>query len=116
MSTPVNLVNNEWQEIYTHKGLTVVNCWASWCAKSQNIIPLVDKLADEYKDRIKVIKLNIDENPTMASELGLLGINSLPVTFIFKSGKLVGTVAGMAPYEAFREAIRKHLKEDRSVH
>ncbi len=116
MSTPVNLANSEWQEMYTYKGLTVVNCWASWCAQSQNIIPLVDKLADEYKDRIKVLKLNIDENQAIASELGLLGLNSLPITFIFKSGKLVETVAGLAPYEAFREAIRKHLREGKSVH
>lgn len=89
MNTPVDLVNSEWQDIYTYQGLVLVNCWADWCVRSRNIIPLIDRLTDEYEDRIKVIKLNIDEDPTMASKLGLLGINSIPVTFIFKAGKEV---------------------------
>jgi thioredoxin 1 len=116
MSAPTNLINSEWQETYTYPGLTVVNCWASWCIHSQNIIPLVDRLAEEYKDRIKVIKLNIDENPKMASELGLLGINSIPVTFIFKAGKCIDKISGNASYEVFHAAIYKHLRDNRSMY
>ncbi len=111
MSTLAKL-EHEWHELLSYKGLVLINCYAHWCAQSQDIIPLVDQLAEKYKDRIKVIKLNIDENPKVAHNLGLLGINSIPITFIFKCGKLVGEVAGMAPYEAFCGAISNHLRNE----
>jgi thioredoxin 1 len=115
-NTPVDLVNSEWQEIYTHQGLVLVYCWAHWCIRSQNLIPLLDRLTEEHEDCIKVIMLNIDEDPKTASELGLLGINSIPVTFIFKAGKCLDKILGNTSYETFRATIRKYLTNDRSVH
>jgi thioredoxin 1 len=106
----------EWHELLAYEGITLLNCWAHWCVDSQNIIPLIDQLAEKYKDHIKVIKLNIDENPKIANTLGLIGINSIPITFIFKEGKLVGKVTGMAPYEALCGAVISHLGNGNSVH
>ena len=108
-------LEHEWHELLGYEGITLLNCWADWCVDSQDIIPLIDQLAEKYKDRIKVIKLNIDENPKMAHALGLLGINSIPITFIFKCGTLVGEVTGVAPYEAFCGAISRHLSTGHSL-
>jgi thioredoxin 1 len=105
-------LEHEWYELLSYEGLVLINCYAHWCVHSQAIIPLIDQLNERYKDHIKVIKLNIDENPKVAYNLGILGINSIPITFIFKFGKLVGEVAGTAPYEAFCNAISSHLHND----
>jgi thioredoxin 1 len=108
-------LENEWNELLSYEGLVLINCHALWCISSQDIILLVDQLAEKYKDRIKVIKVDIDKNPKVAHNLGLLGINSIPITFIFKCGNLVGEVAGMAPYEAFCNAISSHLHNENSM-
>jgi thioredoxin 1 len=108
-------LGHEWHELLNYEGLVLINCYAHWCAHSRDIIPVIDQLAEKYQDCIKVIKLNIDENPEMAHNLGILGINSIPITFIFKYGKLVGEIAGMAPYEAFCSAISSHLHTGNSV-
>jgi thioredoxin 1 len=73
------------------------------------ISPLIDQLYEEYKDYIKLVRIDIDENPKIASKLGLLGINSVPITFIFKGGKLVEKIMGVVPYKKFAEAVDKHL-------
>jgi thioredoxin 1 len=108
-------LENEWQELLNYEGIILLNCWAHWCSDSQDIIPLIDQLAENYKDCIKVIKINIDESPKIAHSLGILGINSIPITFIFKCGNLVGEVTGMAPYEAFCRAVNTHLHAENSV-
>ncbi len=101
--------NNELQALLNYPGLTVINCWANWCVECHMISPLIDQLDEEYKDSIKLVRIDIDESTEIASSLGLIGINSVPVTFIFKSGELVEKIMGIAPYEAFRSAINKHL-------
>ncbi len=104
-------LEHEWHELLSYEGIVLLNCWAYWCVDSQDIIPLIDQLAEKYKDQLKVIKINIDEHPKIANTLGLIGINSLPITFIFKYGKLVGEVTGTAPYEAFCVAVNSHLHD-----
>jgi thioredoxin 1 len=101
--------NNELESLLDYPGLVVINCWASWCVQCHMISPLIDRLSEEYKDYIKLVRIDIDENPEMASKLGLLGINSVPVTFVFKGGELVEKIMGIVPYEKFAEAVDKHL-------
>jgi thioredoxin 1 len=106
----------EWPELLGYEGMVLLYCWAHWCVDSQDIMPLIDQLTEKYRDHIKVFKINIDENPKIAHTLGLIGINSIPIAFIFKEGKLVGKVTGMAPYEAFCGAVISHLGNGNSVH
>jgi thioredoxin 1 len=101
--------NGELLALLAFPGLVVINCWASWSVSCHTITPLIDRLYERYKDRIKLVKIDIDENPKMARELGLLGVNSIPVTFIFKNGELTEKITGAAPYEKFAEAVDKHL-------
>jgi thioredoxin 1 len=110
MSKSNNLQNNdELQTLLNYPGPVVIYCWANWCVRCHMISPLIEKLFKEYKDYIKLVRIDIDENPKIASELGLLGINSIPVAFIFKGGELAEKIMGTVPYEKFAEAVDKNL-------
>lgn len=116
MSETTNLENNEWHKLFTYQRPVLVYCWAHWCVHCHTVSPLIDQLAEEYKSYIKVIKINIDEKPKIASKFGLLGINSIPITFIFNGGKIVEKIAGIVPYETLRSAISKYLPDGRIMH
>jgi thioredoxin 1 len=101
--------NDELHTLLDFPGPVLIYCWANWSVRCHTISPLIDQLSEEYKDRIKLVKVDIDRNPKLASRLGLLGINSVPIVFIFKSGELAEKIMGVASYEKFTEAVDKHL-------
>ncbi|RMH49883.1 MAG: thioredoxin [Alphaproteobacteria bacterium] len=72
----------------------LVDFWAEWCGPCRMIAPALDEIAAEYKGRLKVAKVNVDENPNTPAQLGVRGI---PALFIFKGGKIVANRAGAAP-------------------
>ena len=109
MSKSNHLQNDELQTLLNYPGPVVIYCWADWCVRCHMISPLIEQLSKEYKDYIKLIRIDVDENPKIASKLGLLGINSVPVTFVFKGGELAEKITGLVPYEKFAEAVDKHL-------
>jgi len=74
--------------------LLVVDCWAAWCAPCRAIAPVVDELAREYSGKVVFGKLNVDENPRIASQFG---VRSIPTLLAFKDGKQVGTKVGAGP-------------------
>lgn len=86
--------------------LFVVDCTAAWCGPCKLVAPLMDQLAEEYVDRAKVFKLDLDHNKAVATRFG---IRSIPAVMIFKQGELAETVIGAKPYEAFSTALAKHL-------
>jgi thioredoxin 1 len=86
--------------------LLVVDCTATWCGPCKVITPFIDKLAENYGDRAKVMKLDIDTNKPLAKEFGL---KSIPAVLFFKQGELVESVIGVKPYEEFRTTIEKYL-------
>jgi thioredoxin 1 len=100
---------NELHALLNYPGPVVIYCWANWCVRCHMMSPLIDQLSKEYKDYIKLIRIDIDKNPKIASKLGLLGINSIPIAFVFKGGELAEKITGSVPYEKFAEAIDKHL-------
>ena len=71
----------------------VVDFWAEWCGPCRMIAPSLDQIAVEMAGKVKIVKLNIDENPTVASKLG---IRSIPTLMVFKDGKLAATKVGAA--------------------
>lgn len=86
--------------------LFVVDCTATWCGPCKLVAPLMDQLAEEYGDRAKVFKLDLDANKPVAKRFG---IRSIPAVMFFKDGELAETVVGAKPYEAFSGALSKYL-------
>ena len=78
-------------EVINAGGTILVDYWADWCGPCKMIAPILDEIADEYADRLKVAKLNIDENPNTPPKYGIRGI---PTLMIFKDGSVEATKVG----------------------
>jgi thioredoxin 1 len=84
----------------------LVDFWAPWCGPCRMVAPIVDEIAKEFEGRIKVVKLNTDENPNVASQYG---IRSIPTLMIFKGGQKADTVVGAVPKTTLASTISKYL-------
>ena len=93
-------------EIEQHDGLAMVDFWATWCGPCQIVAPVVEQLASEYQGRLKVAKLDVDENPRITMRFN---VRSIPSILFFKGGKHVDTVVGAVPKAHLVEKIEQHL-------
>lgn len=96
----------EFNSLLTNNAVLVVDCTASWCGPCKLVSPLMDKLAEEYKDHAQVFKLDVSENPNVAKKLG---IRSIPTVMFFKNGDLLETIIGVVPYEKFSTTVANIL-------
>jgi thioredoxin 1 len=78
-------------EVVNSDGPVLVDYWADWCGPCKMIAPILDEIADEYADRVKIAKLNIDENPATPPKYGIRGI---PTLMLFKGGNVEATKVG----------------------
>lgn len=84
----------------------LVDCWAPWCGPCRTIGPIVDELAAQSGGRYVVAKLNVDENPRIATEFQ---IDSIPTLLIFKGGAVVDRIVGLQPKQAVVAKLQKYL-------
>ena len=92
---PVNITDSQFDaEVLKHKGTVLVDCWAPWCGPCKSMGPIMDALARDYAGRVKVVKINMDENPATGSTYKIMSIPSL---LFFKQGKLRDTLVGAVP-------------------
>ncbi len=85
----------------------VVDFWAPWCGPCHMIAPITEKLSEEYAGRVKFCKLNVDENPQMASRYQVM---SIPLLLFFKDGKQVDSVLGAVPEAMIRPKVEVLLQ------
>jgi thioredoxin 1 len=79
-------------EVLDSANLVLVDFWAPWCGPCRMVAPVVEEIAKDFKGQVKVVKLNTDENPIIASQYG---IRSIPTLMIFKEGQKVDTGSGL---------------------
>ncbi|BCG45648.1 Thioredoxin [Citrifermentans bremense] len=84
----------------------LVDFWATWCAPCKAIAPLIDTVASEYEGRVKVGKVNVDDNPATPGKYGVRGI---PTVILLKDGKVVDQVVGAIPKAQLEALIKKAL-------
>ena len=96
-------------EVLDSANLVLVDFWAPWCGPCRMVAPVVGEIAEMFLGQVKVVKLNTDENPNIASQYG---IRSIPTLMIFKEGQKVDTVVGAVPKTTLANTLTKHLKPD----
>jgi thioredoxin len=84
----------------------LVDFWAPWCGPCRAIAPVLDELANEYKGKVTVAKVNVDENRKLA---GNHGVMSIPTMILFKNGKVMDKLIGLVPKERLKELMDKAL-------
>ncbi|MGY3765594.1 thioredoxin [Vagococcus vulneris] len=90
----------------TSNGLVLVDFWAPWCGPCSMQSPILDSLAKEYEDRVKIVKMNVDDNPNTAQEFGIM---SIPTLLIKKDGELVEKLIGVHQKAQLEQVFNKYL-------
>ena len=102
------LTDDNWKKEVGESGIPVlVDFWAEWCPPCRMIAPSIDALATEYSGRVKVGKLNVDENPIVAQDFG---IRSIPTLLVFKGGKVADQQIGAVPQTRIAAMLDQQLE------
>jgi thioredoxin 1 len=92
-------------EVEKHSGLAVVDFWATWCGPCRMIAPILDQLSVEYEGRVKITKLDVDQNIRTSSRFN---VRSIPLLLFFKDGKVVDQIVGAVPKAAIESKFQQH--------
>lgn len=107
MSEIVRHIGDENFDTVVEKGITIVDFWAEWCMPCKALAPIFEEVAKKYKDKITFAKVNVDENPNVASKFRIM---SIPTILVFKDGKIIDQITGLVPAKKIEMLIEKALK------
>ncbi len=103
----VTVTNENFQsEVLGSDKPVLVDFWAAWCGPCRMVAPLLDELAEELNDKVRIGKLNVDENQQVAFEYK---VSSIPTFILFKGGKMADRMMGAMPKSAFQNFIERNL-------
>lgn len=93
------------EEVLDSKGLVLVDFWAPWCAPCRMLGPIIEEVAEDAKESIKVCKMNVDENREFPMKYGIM---SIPTVMLFKGGELAESMIGLQDKSAYLDAIQRY--------
>ena len=103
----VKVTDNTFAAEVTNSNIpVVVDFWAEWCGPCKQIGPALEELSDEYEGKVKIVKINVDENPNSPAQMGVRGI---PALFLFKDGEAIANKTGAAPKAALADWITSSI-------
>ena len=107
MAHPLHVTDANFQEEVINSNIpALVDFWATWCGPCRVIAPSVEQLATEYEGKVKVCKMDVDNNRSVPSEYG---IRSIPTLLIFKGGKVVDQIVGAVPKQTIITHLQNHF-------
>lgn len=104
MTKIINTKEQFTEEVLNNKGLVLVDFYATWCGPCMMLAPIIDEISEEYKDKVEVVKVNIDDNQELAIKYNIM---SIPTLAIFKEGNLENMLIGLRSKE---EIVRMFTK------
>lgn len=108
MSHPIVLTDQSFEnEVIKYDKPVLVDFWATWCAPCRMIAPALEEIAKEYDGKAKICKIDVDQNPNIASRFGIMSIPSL---LFFKNGELVDKVVGAVPKKQLADKLDGLMK------
>jgi thioredoxin 1 len=102
----VNVSDQSFNKEVESQGTVLVDFWAPWCGPCKMIAPVLEELDQEIGDKVKIAKLNVDDNPETASRFGVM---SIPTLILFKNGQPVDKVVGFQPKDSLKELVASHM-------
>ncbi|HEX4058642.1 MAG TPA: thioredoxin [Galbitalea sp.] len=107
MSNAKSVTDDTFQsDVLDSQDTIMVDFWAEWCGPCRAVGPILDQIAEEHSDKIKIVKLNVDDNPQMAMKYQ---ITSIPAMKVFRGGQVVKTVIGAKPKPALEADLAEFL-------
>jgi len=107
----MSTVKNVTEDIFTAEVLesgvpVLVDFWAEWCGPCRALAPILDDLAEEYGDKASLVKVNVDENPELARQYGIM---SIPAVYLFNNGSVAATSIGVKPKAVLAREFERYI-------